>query len=455
VAAKLILKELRKALAGRRLVWFGTRGEDGEALLALPELEASFAVSAPMRSARLDGDSNVALEQISGARPDLDRHDIDLDASPAAREFRRRLLREVSSRCAVVSYRPTRLISAMAFSMTETMVMAGLFKDRQLAFEHKPWVETALAAKGVRTLGWRYVADEHRSRVKRMARSGPLVLRANSASGGVGNTQLDGGTSVDDLWPEGDDGFVGVAAFLEDAVPINFSGCVYGDGTVRLHPPSLQLIGIESCTSRTFGYCGNDFGAIARLDPDALAQLDRLGRAAAAWLHSERYLGAFGVDALLKDGCVYFTEINPRFQGSSALSAEIADSLDAPSLFLEHLAASLGIPPVGADLSLADWARNQPPLAHVVVHNTAAAPACHDPDRTAPFAPSASTTTQMLPPGGKALPGATLFRLVLRRPVTEDGFALDPETERAIAEARSHFSVAEAAAGTEAIGAAR
>lgn len=47
----------------------------------------------------------------------------------------------------------------------------------------------------------------------------------------------------------------------------------------------------------------------------------------------------------MKDGRIYFTEVNPRFQGSSALSAEIAGELGVPDLLLEHLAASLGLEP--------------------------------------------------------------------------------------------------------------
>lgn len=239
------LRQVRRALGGKRLLWFGTRGEDGEALLQLPELQASFTVTAPLRSARLPEHCNVTLEELSGARPDLDRHDVDLDNSTAMWEFRHRLLQAVSARCAIVTYRPTQLVSTFAFSMSETMTLAGLFKDRQLAFEHKPWVETSLAKQGVRTLGWRYIADEHRPRVRRMAATGPLVLRASRASGGVGVVRLDASADVDDHWPPDGEGFVGAAGFLDGAVPLNLSGCVFPDGSVHLHPASLQLIGLR------------------------------------------------------------------------------------------------------------------------------------------------------------------------------------------------------------------
>ena len=442
-----ILGEVRKALRGRRLIWFGTRGEDGEALLQLPELEASFAVTAPLRSARLPAASNVTLEQLEGVRQDLDRHDIDRDGGAGALEFRRRFLREVSSRCAVVTYRPSHLASATAFSMIETMVLAGLFKDRQEAFEHKPWVETTLARRGIRTLGWQYVADEHQSRVERMLASGPHILRASGASGGVGVVRVDDRERIEELWPYDEGGFVGAAPFLDDSVPINLSGCIYSNGVVHLHPPSLQLIGLPPCTERPFGYCGNDFGAVALLDDSALRQLDTMANSVGAWLNSERYLGAFGIDALWKDGVVHFTEVNPRFQGSSALSAEIAAGLGVPDLFLEHLAACLGLAPTDSGVSLRDWAREQPALSHVVVHNTAPTALAWRPGANLPRSGDGVRMSQVLPTGIVARPGATLTRIVCERSVTATGFDLDPGTQQLVAGVTACFGPGENGAG--------
>jgi hypothetical protein len=438
--ASTVLRSARRALAGRRLVWFGTRGEDGEALLQVPELAASFAISAPLRSARLAPECNQTLERLAGDRPDLDRHDIDLDRSEPAWDFRRNLLREVSTRCVVVTYRPARLVSTMAFSMTETMTLAGLFKDRQTAFEHKPWVETTLAKRGVRTLGWRYVAHEHCARVERLARGGPVVLRASRASGGVGVVRVDCATEIAERWPADDDGFVGVAPYLGEAVPLNLSGCVYSNGVVRLHPPSVQLIGIPTLTERPFGYCGNDFGAVGALDDDVLDQFDALGRAVGDWLHSERYVGAFGIDALALDGQIHFTEVNARFQGSSALSAEIADELELPNLFVEHLAASLGVAPVGDGLTVREWVRRQPSRSHLVVHNISELVRVRAAE--APSLPAlerGARLTQLLAPGVRGLPGAALCRLVLPRSVTTSGFEIDEQAQQSIDELHACF----------------
>ncbi len=330
--AEAALAAAREALDGRRLIWFGIRGEDGEALLQLPELDASFAVIAALRSASIRPEANVCLEDISGRRLDLDRPDVDrdVDHGDAAEEFRARLLREVSGRCVLMTYRPSTLTSALAFSMSETMTLAGMYRERQLAFEHKPWVERSLERRGVRGLEWRYVADEHR--VAGDA-DGPRRTAHPARDAYIGRR---GGRPRDrprrrsnGHWPRDSDAFAALSPYLEPTIPLNVTGCVFADGSLRLHPPSVQLIGIASCTDRRFGYCGNDFGPVAAFGDDVLGQLDDMARTVAAWLHEERYVGVFGLDALLHDDKVHFTEINARFQGSSALSAEIAGAARA------------------------------------------------------------------------------------------------------------------------------
>lgn len=433
------LTQVRRALDGRRLIWFGIRGEDGEALLALPEFQASYAITAPVRSGSLDERSNVTLERIRGTRPDLDCHDIDLDLSDAATEFRRALLREVAGSCVVMTYRPAACVSALAFSMSGTMQLAGLFKDRQVAFEHKPWVETSLAERGVQTLGWQYVPDEDRGRVRRMLSSGPVVLRASRRSGGVGVARLDDEDTLDESWPSERDAFVAAAPYLADSVPVNVSGCVFPNAEVRAHPPSVQLVGLPSCTDRPFGYCGNDFAAPGAFEPDTLERLDEMLRTVGHWLFEERYLGAFGVDALVQEGRVVFTEVNARFQGSSAMSALIATEMDVPDLFTDHLTATLGLNPVHPGLSLATWAREQPPRSHVVAHSTARELLEWRPSDASARLPGGARTAQ-LPWETPVEPGATLFRLTMSRAVTHTGFEIDDETEAAVAAMRRQFS---------------
>jgi hypothetical protein len=428
-------QKIRAALDGRRLIWFGIRGEDGEALAALPEFAGCLSITAPLKTFP---DIDVCLEAISGTRPDLDCYDIDGDPSDAAREFCRFALHAVSERCVVMTYRPAAIISALAFSMADTMTLASPLHSRQAAFEHKPWVESALAARGVRGLGWRYVPDQRRASVERMLDAGPQVLRASHTSGGAGVAIARSAEDVKLSWPSQKDAFVAVAPFL-DGVPLNFSGCIFADGSVRLHPPSVQLIGIQSCTHRPFGYCGNDFGAPRDLlDDRTLDRIDALGRVIAAWLYEERYRGVFGVDAIAAEGEVIFTEVNARFQGSSLPSSRLARELDATDLHLDHLTAMLGLAPAGKDLSIKEWARHQPAVSHIVIHNTSGVTLAPVAGAQLPPLPLAASVSQLAEVSVAA--GGTLCSLTLPHSVTTSGFHLQPSAEHLIGELRRLFA---------------
>lgn len=437
-AADRAVQAIRARLAGRDLIWFGIRGEDGESLLQFPELRASHAVTAPMRSARLHDHRNVSLEQLIGRRPDLDTYDFDDEPLGAVgvQEFRDGLMRDVSTPCVLMAYRPSALASALAFSMGDSMILAAAHRDRQAPFEHKPWVETSLVKEGVRGLGWQYVADAHRHRAARLMNDAPHVLRVSRSSGGVGIALAHEPADLERLWPTSTEPFIAIAPYLADAVPVNLSGCVFADGTVTLHPASVQLIGVDRVTTRPFGYCGNDFAALAALGDAALGSLDALGRTVGRWLHAERYRGIFGVDALIKHDVAHFTEINPRFQGSTFLSARIAAHLDAPDLLLDHLAAMLGLPAQDAGRTVGEWAVEAPALSRVVVHNTTGAPVVRD---ARPFEHPGVRLDQE-PPSGLAIdPDAVLGALTLTTSATSDGFTLQPEARSAVDDLTSHY----------------
>lgn len=133
-----------------------------------------------------------------------------------------------------------------------------------------------------------------------------------------------------------------------------------------------------------------------------------------------------------------FTELNPRFQGSSALSAAIAQELEAPDLYLDHLAASLGLVAPSRGISMREWAARQPALSRVVAHNTAAAPllgGCGD--AFADRVPEGRVS--QLAEGLPVDPGGALYGITLRRSVTRTGFDLDRATERLVGTLRSCF----------------
>jgi hypothetical protein len=423
-----LIGRIRQALGKKALVWFGIRGEDATPYLAIPQFSACFSIAAPLSSGALH--DVVALEQLTGHRVDLDQHDIDFDDDARVLELRRRVLTALHRDSALVTYRPSHFLSATHFASLETCDYLGQFKDRQLPFEHKPWVETMLARLGVRTLPWHYVADEHKNVIRRDIERGPCILRPSHSSGGEGITLIEHPDDVDRLWPVREDHLVSVAPYFSNAVPVNVGGCVFDGEIVTLHPASVQLIGIPTCTSRQFGYCGNDFAAVRALPTGVLDELTATSLEVGRWLARQGYFGAFGIDYLVDDEVVYFTELNARMQGSSAPAAELSAQLGVSDLILEHLAAGLGLAPV-AHRTLGDWASDLPDFAHVVVHNTENRPVANS---TGTFAVAPPAHRLNLVPDARIAvnPGGTLARLCFEEQITSSGFDVTENVDRAV-----------------------
>lgn len=436
-AAAAQCERIAEAIGDRRLVWFGIRGEDAVPLAVVPQFRACYAVTA--RAPVLSLEENVTLEIDRGERVDLDTHDIDEDFSDDVLAMRRSLLAALARPSVVMPYRPTRFLSSLHFANLDTCTHAGMFHESQRVFDHKPWVETELKARGVPTLPWTYVADENRFGVVRQLDLGPLVLRTSRSTGGVGIVLLQQADHVDIDWPRRQESLVSVASYFAKSTPLNVTGCVFADGTITVHPLSIQLVGLGVATRRPyFGYCGNDFGAARRLPPEVLDQVQRVVDEVGAWLHQTVYRGVFGVDLLVDEqGTVMMTEINPRFQGSSMLSAEIAVRLGEPDLYLDHLAAFLDVAAPSQRRSVRDWVDDQPDVAQIVCHNLQGIPVEYEPTEEG----IALGRIDLLPPEGVAvLPSAVTGRLVFPRSVTDSGLEIDGEATKRVIRLNGEFT---------------
>jgi ATP-grasp domain-containing protein len=416
------VREIERRLAGRRLVYFGTRGTDARPLLEISNFEEVFSQIAPLEAVSIQ---ETCLETLKKERVDLDRYSIDQDPSEAVHEMRRGLLRAFSRPAAVIPYRPSAVLASACFTRANLVKYMGVFHEKQACFEHKPWVETQLSALGVPVLPWSYFADDDLLLIQEAAQAGPLVLRANRSDGGAGLNLVRDPSQIQSDWPLHLDGFLAAAPFLEPSIPFNVNACVYPSGEVSLHPASLQLIGIPACTNRRFGYCGNDFARIAELDPQILADLEEITITVGRWLGHQGYLGAFGVDAIAHHGIVYLVEVNPRFQGSSILAAALMRELDRPDLLLDHMAAFFDLP-APPRIGLHDIVRGQAHAAHIVCHNVANRSFRVEqinPDEF-PF-----QCTLVPPPEVEVQPEGILFDAVFQEAVTFSGMEILPQVE--------------------------
>ena len=419
------VREIERHLAGRRLVFFGTRGTDARPLLEISNFEEVFSQIAPLDAV---GIQETCLETLKKERVDLDRYSIDKDSSEAVHEIRKGLLKAFSRPAAVIPYRPSEVLASACFTRANLVKYMGLFHEFQSCFEHKPWIETQLSEAGVPVVPWRYFADDDLALIREAAEAGPMVLRTNRSDGGAGLTLVEHPSQLQTEWPTHTEGFLAAAPFLHPSIPLNVNACVFPGGEVSLHAPSLQLIGIPICTDRRFGYCGNDFAAAADLDRKVLDALEDITVMCGRWMGKRGYLGAFGVDAIFHDGTVYLVEVNPRFQGSSMLAATLAREIERPNLFLDHIAAFLELPPPPA-LSLHEMASLHTPLAHVVCHNLADRPITmelNNPDRL-------PVRCALLPhPDVKVQPNAILCDLIPSQSVTSTGNRLTPSFETSL-----------------------
>lgn len=405
----------------KKLVWFGTRGADSRSLLALDHFKELFCIIAPLNALALQ--TEMCLEAQKGERVDLDAYTIDEDNSDEVKELHHRLYDSLAEPACLVPYRPSSFLSSIYFPRSQYVDYLGLFHELQDPFEHKPWVELELKKLGVKIIPWEYITEKDLNIVRERVQTGGYVLRSNRSDGGAGLRLLQDAEEVEASWLYQRDHFLAMAPFLWPNVPINVNAVLFENGEVSLHPPSLQIIGIPECTRRKFGYCGNDFAYIAELPDEILDKMENYVRTAGRWMRKQGYLGAFGVDALLYEGEVYITEINPRFQGSSDMSSWLDLDMDRPDMFLDHIAAFLGLEPLEHTLSLRELARQQKKLSQIIYHNIYDYPV----RRNAVDPPESSAARFMLmpEPGILVHPEAILFRAVIERSVTDTGIELN------------------------------
>ncbi len=418
-----LIKKISKSLGGRELYWYGIRGDDSRSLSDLPEFSGSITITNQCTWQPLD--AIISYESLTGIRVDLDRWDIDDHWSDQPTvEYRQGLLRKMHKPHAIIPYRPSGFLSALMFARHDKTLNLGMIHVQQRAFEYKPWVESSLKSLGVPTPNWQYVADEEQIDAKRLLSKGPIIVRPNKGSGGVGISKVTTETELAEMWPSGVELFASISQYMEDNLPLNIGAVVWDDG-ITLHYPSVQLIGLPSCVNLRFGYCGNDFSLIKTLDEDVIDQLEDTTIVIGRWLQERGYRGAFGVDYMLVSGRLVLSEVNPRFQGSTRISSMIAARNDLPCLLIDHLAAMLHIDAPERP-RLYDLVKECDDASQIIVHNTTDRLLHVDQGQLQSLQDSKWSFGIEIAPDESigCNPGSTLFSLVQGKGVTEDGYSL-------------------------------
>lgn len=362
------VEQIRRALQGRRLVWFGNRATDGLALSAFPELACVGGIIAPAETA---GTHWIAptLEESWGRRVDLNMFDIDALPPTDLAHMRARLLRILRQPCVLMCYRPSAFLSSLMYPSGGSCTYWGIPHLQQRAFEYKPWVESQLERLGLRIIPWRHYSVLDWPDIMGRSQPLPCVVRMATGSGGAAITLAHDFDDIHDFCNRADEGIISVSTYMEGALPLSINAVVFRDAEVFLAAPSLQLLGLVDCTTRPFGFCGNDFGFTRTLPSAAIEKLEQAVTHIGRWLARAGYVGCFGVDFLLWDGDLYFTEINPRFTASSTLSARHDAEADATDVILEHMAAFAGLATVARPPLNETMRRIPAPRSQVMVFN--------------------------------------------------------------------------------------
>jgi len=435
MARKGFLDEVSRHLGRRSLVWLGVRGADASALLQIPQFSKVFSTTAPLES--VSAVSEVCLETMQKKRNNIHTWDIDQDNSAEIRKMHALLIAAFSKPVAVLTYRPDKFLAAAYFPQAANVKYLGLFYEQQTAFENKSWVESELRKYGVRTLPWSYYEQHKMPDLNHLLSQGPIVVRSSSSShGGVGILIIREQNQIDFSLND-HNAFYAISRYLEPNISLNVNACLFPDGTVSLHGPSVQLVGIPSCTGLQLGYCGNDFTQVRNLDINILDELETMTFQVGKWLVGMGYLGVFGLDAIVYRHHVYLAELNPRFQGSSTMAAALDEELGRPDVYLSHMAAYFGMP-APAYMPLRELAKQQREISQIFCYNRILPPVFYT--GTLMDQPDAAGFMHLPARDVEVEHEGMLFKAVVAGSVTTDGHSILKRCENRIAAMTETFS---------------
>jgi hypothetical protein len=109
--------------------------------------------------------------------------------------------------------------------------------------------------------------------------------------------------------------------------------------------PSIQLEGLAVASASRGTYCGNDYVAAAHLSPSIVGNLMEQTSTVGRWLTTLGYRGLFGLDFVIEQStqCAYAVDLNPRWQGSTALLTMAEHKAGRLPLAVADLACALGL----------------------------------------------------------------------------------------------------------------
>ena len=289
-----------------------------------------------------------------------------------------------------------------------------------------------------------------------------FVVQQSLGAAGSATARIQSETDLHQLDDPFRDTDVWVAPFLGE-LSFNINAAVIKD-LVCVGFPSVQIAGCRELGAPWGGYCGNDYTAATETDAEIISGIQQQTEGVGEWLRSQEFEGLYGLDFVLNpaDGRAYAVDLNPRWQGSTALSVQAelnsgrlplmaalfaAQSGALASGDLASLQGAFRSPITGSQLNLRCRSHTESVVTKQVepgVYELGDGLAFN----RAAFRPEDLNSNEVLVTGGvprKGMvvePGAWLVRLVsLRSATTPDSARLQPWAAQAAADLYARFGI--------------
>jgi len=323
----------RPSLRRKSIVWIGSRAGDYKNI--------DFAMPSGVISTRYGKDTIKIAENyelVSAERKTKVREDSGMEQ---LEPFLRRSLRAYKDReLFIIAYHSTPKLEEIASEFPNFKVLNSPH-SLKVKLDEKNFTRKSLSKIGVTTIPF---IESNLNRGDYDAAKGnfglPFFLQMNVAWSGFGSFIINNSEDFERVLDENEGKEVSFMPFLKNAKSLNINAVRTANYNV-FSGLSFQIIGEPNCINKRFGYCGNDFNIAGKLSVSEKRQVKEMIRKIGNWLGEQGYRGLYGLDLMSDGKNVYYTEINPRFQGSTSLFTDQQIENKMIPLTLFHLTAYL------------------------------------------------------------------------------------------------------------------
>lgn len=359
---------------GRRFAWYGQRALDCVGLDRFLDLDlimcCDFGLDTPFIMQERDH-KVMSIEAVHFLRENWTSNQLDRILTENSYGINT-YLEHISSPLTIIAYSATKSLAKLV-QLYKAKVQA-IMPD----YELKLWLDDKIQfAKSLRKLNIPSLFSSSRSlgdidfdQVK-LEVGLPFVLHLPLGSASSGTFFIRNPSDLERVFSAVGNSNVLISKYI-DGISLNINAAVLGDQVVTSFP-SVQLVGLEGCSTRPEVYCGNDFSAAQELPEQIVSTTRKYTTQIGAWLSGLGYRGIFGLDFVvdMDKGAVFPVDLNPRFQNSTHLLTQCEIIQGQMPLSVLAIAWQLGL--LGED-EIRSWvlsSLSQPRGAQVIVHNLA------------------------------------------------------------------------------------